>query len=334
MCRSPAPAAFVSAAFPIRPLNLAHACGIMSTAAVRTDVLVMTINAIHQLVLDLLRIPSPSQAVQTVRGLPVCIGTTIGLHRTENQDVASCFKMTDSTGSIFGAAVCDGMGGMLNGRDCAKAAVAALFAELMSPPAIANGDRLTAAVEHANREVFRLYSSHGGTTLSCVVVDHVGNVSAVNVGDSRIYKYSSNYIELITRDDNVINRDELGAAFEVPLFGEHLTQYIGMEPGLEHCVIEQSLLKSTHKLLLASDGLWRSNEGAFEAVARGAGNASTMATRLLQLCDWCGGLDNASLIAIDDITFMSSECCAVEQFGVDLWTPDAHIFLPFYDARV
>ena len=60
-------------------------------------------------------------AVRRVGELPVAIGTDKGRVRSENQDRAGVLRTQDDLGQTFIVGVlCDGMGGMAAGEECAS----------------------------------------------------------------------------------------------------------------------------------------------------------------------------------------------------------------------
>ena len=68
---------------------------------------------------------SQPRGTSQVDDLPVVLGTDVGLHRSENQDVVIFARIgSHHSEPTLIALVADGMGGMVDGRTCACLAVA------------------------------------------------------------------------------------------------------------------------------------------------------------------------------------------------------------------
>ena len=68
---------------------------------------------------------SPVSAVRRVAELPIAMASDIGLVRSENQDRAAILRiqLTEGRSSVV-VVLCDGMGGMSDGAECASLAIA------------------------------------------------------------------------------------------------------------------------------------------------------------------------------------------------------------------
>jgi len=118
------------------------------------------------------------------------VGTSLGAVRDANEDRALIARVsyapTPDRSFALGV-VCDGIGGLPRGGDAAFWAVSVFVSRFLRTPKLGTPDRLVAAATAANHAVYELLGGRGGATLSAVVVDRLGNVCGVNVGDSRIY---------------------------------------------------------------------------------------------------------------------------------------------------
>ncbi|GAA2898015.1 PP2C family protein-serine/threonine phosphatase [Microbacterium esteraromaticum] len=125
--------------------------------------------------------------------------THTGTRRALNEDAQL------STAPVF--IVADGMGGHEAG-EVASGAVVAEFSQLVGRDALELDD-VRRAVARARASVDQLATTgaRAGTTLSGVVissVDGLGYWLAVNIGDSRTYRFASGELEQISEDHSVI----------------------------------------------------------------------------------------------------------------------------------
>lgn len=266
------------------------------------------------------------------------IGTSIGLRRTQNEDRSCLARLSfgkPGLSPIHLAVVCDGLGGMEAGEEAAAQALTMVVASTFSniSGGAAPKDALVCSVEKANEEIFSHFHGNGGTTLSAAMILSEGQCFGVNVGDSRIYslKLGSSFIQLTT-DDNVatevqhlvaINPDQLE-------FGEHLTQFVGIGPEIR--IRAQQLLLGADidsRLVLASDGAWRATNGAFGKVILNAPTANDVVKRAINLSNWCGGVDNTTVLVTGSVHEMSCNHtkALLDLRGLsklDFWTPSGH----------
>lgn len=135
--------------------------------------------------------------------------TDRGMMRRANQD-ACAYKAEDAS-SAWGV-VCDGMGGARAG-DIASRIGVEVFREYMEkrevheqaqPPAAT----LRAAVEEGNEAILfianrnREYFGMGTTLVGAIVQD--GQVTVINIGDSRAYHVSHGAMRRVTRDHSIV----------------------------------------------------------------------------------------------------------------------------------
>ncbi len=190
--------------------------------------------------------------------------TDPGCVRTENQD-AYITEMLD--GALL-CAVCDGMGGAKSGN-VASALAAEIFVQAVKNtwrPGMEQKDvdtLLLGAVKMANFNVYdQSVSFEGfegmGTTLAAMLVEK-GRVTAVNVGDSRIYRINADGIHQVTKDHSLvqlmIDRGELTQEEARCYPGKNMiTRAIGTEPAVQ-CDLFHLEPQWGETWLICTDGL-------------------------------------------------------------------------------
>lgn len=257
----------------------------------------------------------------TIDDLSVAIATDVGLVRKENQDRIAVLRFYSPQGSSFiVGALCDGMGGMVDGSTCAAIALSTFFATCVRFRDRPIRERLSTATSHANILVYESYGGRGGATLSAFLVDSSGARSSVNVGDSRIYQISSGKLEQLSVDDTLAGQVErtspLGSGDNH--FGE-LLQFIGVGPALEPHLIDIDLPSSSHELLLTTDGAHSVTELAMRGVVSNADDPLIGVSRLTELANWLGGHDNASVMLASSLDVLGEY--RNEPTGIAVWDP-------------
>jgi protein phosphatase len=137
--------------------------------------------------------------------------TDRGKKRKDNQDTFRILSDEDNDVAVL--VVCDGCGGMRAGNIASTIAAEmfvnhiAYFLETSSDPSLIAAE-MAEAVHYANKTVYEKsiqfpeYSGMG-TTLTAVVSTTAGEVVA-NVGDSRAYHLTSEFIRQITKDHTFV----------------------------------------------------------------------------------------------------------------------------------
>jgi serine/threonine protein phosphatase PrpC len=262
----------------------------------------------------------------------VALALDRGLVREANEDcVLALHGIRSQTQDAFGFfVVCDGMGGHINGLQAAHLAVQTTC-EALLPHLIDDGfltheqwrQVLVDAVQQANRAIFRrnqsLRHSSGegpyaqrqistsqtslmGTTLAAALC--LGETAyLVNVGDSRIYRYTpAQGLTRETHDHSVVAAllaNRLITEEEVYTHPQRnrITRSLGTNALVEVDSFEVPLQADTI-LLLCSDGLWEATrDHCLEAVLATPGaTASFMTRQCIQLAKQGGGKDNVSCI--------------------------------------
>lgn len=235
--------------------------------------------------------------------------TDPGCVRTQNQDAFEIRKL--KRGAML-CVVCDGMGGAKAGNVASAMAaqefareVEAKYRASMSMEAV---DRLLdQAVQHSNFAVYDKAQQSDeftgmGTTLVAVLL-RGKSATVVNVGDSRVYRISSDGITQITIDHSLvqlmIRRGEMTPEQARNFPGKnYITRAIGTEPTVK-CDIFHLDLKRYDELLLCSDGLTNlvhDQEILFEVVH--GEEKSECCQRLLDIAKNRGAPDNVTSILV------------------------------------
>ena len=198
----------------------------------------------------------------------------IGRKRRTNQDSFAAVRLYDNA---FLSVVCDGMGGA-NGGNIASALAVKVFVEQVKkqlaaikseagegrkPDGKAIVSVLVRAARRANEAVyFRAAEEEAlngmGTTLVAALVVN-GDLYAVNIGDSRLYRIENGTIRKITKDHSyvqyLIDRGELTEAdAEKAGIRNIIIRSVGTEEDVDPDVFAEQL-DGEGFLLLCSDGL-------------------------------------------------------------------------------
>ncbi|WP_336632391.1 MULTISPECIES: PP2C family protein-serine/threonine phosphatase [unclassified Microbacterium] len=230
-----------------------------------------------------------------------------GLRRRVNEDAYLC------AAPLF--LVADGMGGHDAG-DRASAAVIAEFGPLTGRASLALDD-VRAALQRARRRVAAIASGGraAGTTLTGVVVADVGGAGywlAVNVGDSRTYRFANGLLEQVSVDHSVVQ--ELidagvlsGADASVDSRRNEITRAIGAgsDGQADYWMVPA---EPGDRILVCSDGL----SGELDArrlcdILRDERDPQAAATRLVHEALLHGGRDNITAIVVDALAVIGAE---------------------------
>lgn len=248
----------------------------------------------------------------SIPDLAIAIGTTTGAVRQRNEDRVAVANVHAANGEVyFVALVCDGVGGSDMGDTAASIAVAVFLDELvytrLRQPLELLLPKLIRRVDDRVRSVLQ---GRGATTISALVAASNGEVMATNVGDSRIYAWSPQKDKLlqVSRDDTMENElSDLSfkdpSALRFRGLGGSLSQAIG-ETGRTSDDLRIKLLGSElfpDGAVLATDGAWKGAEDGFNAVVKKAPTAANAVSRALSVAAWSGGIDNASLVAVEKV---------------------------------
>lgn len=255
-------------------------------------------------------------AIRRVGELPIAVISDIGNLRNQNQDRVAVLKVQLELNQPFVVlALCDGMGGMVEGAACASQTIASFFISCITNRNIVPSSRLAIAAQDANRVVHDTYKGSGGGTLSAILFDSTGLITGVNIGDSRIYSYGEFRLEQLTVDDTMSGLRP-GADNDLHARNE-LLQYIGMGDGMEPHIIESP--SSWDLMILTSDGAHYFDKGVMSMVIQNAKEPALAAKRLIEIAKWCGGRDNASIAIASPVAFQQQLSNDTEL--IQVWDP-------------
>jgi len=235
--------------------------------------------------------------------------TDPGCVRTQNQDTYQIEQLDRNT---LLCVVCDGMGGAKSGN-IASTLAADVFVQEIKQTWTSNMDQeridqmLRSAVKLANFTVYDQAAqfedfSGMGTTLAAALVKG-GEVTVVNVGDSRVYAVSTDGICQLTKDHSLVQmmveRGELTPELARTYPGKNfITRAIGTEAIVE-CDLFHHTIERGDCLLLCSDGLSNmmdDQEILFEVV-HGV-SKQHCCKRLLEIAKNRGAPDNVTSVLI------------------------------------
>ncbi len=235
--------------------------------------------------------------------------TDPGSVRTMNQD--ACFADHLDKNTLL-CVVCDGMGGAKAGNVASSLALEVFAQELKnSYHGDLSGDKLKSVLENAVKLAnFTVYDqaqqfedfSGMGTTLAAALI-RGREVTAVNVGDSRVYRINEEGITQITKDHSVVqlmvDRNEMTPEQAKTYPGKNLiTRAIGTE-SMVACDIFNVKLQKGDRLLVCTDGLSNllSDQEILFEVLHG-GELADCCQRLLDIALKRGAPDNVTSILV------------------------------------
>jgi serine/threonine protein phosphatase PrpC len=260
-----------------------------------------------------------------IEELGAVVATARGLVRSDNQD--RCLIARSRAQGWLCFIVCDGIGGMPNGGPAAEIAACRFIEALVEDRAPDTKGRLIRAVESANAEVHRRYTEKGGTTLAAVILDRSNSFYGVSAGDSRIYAASGKTrVEQVSTDDTIAGELQRikGINIEpenVDPTARQLAQYVGMGPGIQPRTYDL-MRDQSGPIVLCTDGVHSIPSRTFEQVTLHAPTPYKLGTRLIQISEWLGGFDNASLIVIPSVLkAISREDEPTRDDTVEVWSP-------------
>jgi PPM family protein phosphatase len=235
-----------------------------------------------------------ANSVRRVGISSIALSTDTGITRTENQDRCAVLRTRSEDGkAIVVIAVCDGMGGMISGGDCAARTIASFFLGCSHSSYATLEKTLLKATLLANEMVSSAHSGKGGSTLSAIALDSDGRLVGVNVGDSRLYcNYSAELLK-ISNDDTLSG--QLNAHYNLYSDQNGLLQYIGIGKEISpHILPIPYHQENEYRAIITSDGVHFLGSHLMRAIIQNAADSAKAAQRLTDLSKWCGGNDNAT----------------------------------------
>ncbi|AFY57898.1 serine/threonine protein phosphatase [Rivularia sp. PCC 7116] len=228
-----------------------------------------------------------------------------GLIRSNNQDA----YYIDPEGRFF--IVADGMGGHAGGEEASRIANVEIQKYLVSnwDSSKSSEELLKSALWEANEAILRDQQEHSeradmGTTVVAVVFRPGESPYVAHVGDSRLYRWRSSLLELITQDHTWVARALKMGDINIEEARNHpfrhvLSRCLGRDD-LHEVDVQPLDISSGDRLLLCSDGL--TEELADEKIACYLQENTALEKTALSLIEGAkdqGGHDNITVVIVE-----------------------------------
>lgn len=238
-----------------------------------------------------------------------CGISDIGLVRTNNED------FWEIVPEVRFYVLADGMGGHQAGEIAAKETVQELcktiketFKSSKKAPTLLDSHRIIRqAIQQVNLHVYNMSlaqeSLEGMGTTLCAALIHESGLVYAHVGDSRIYRFRNQHLQLLTKDHSLISDlMDFGQIGEIRpnecTFKNVLTKAVGTERSIEPSVHVTDILPND-TFMLCSDGLTdmlnrKEMEGCFQSFL----SIEETAQNLVKKAKEKGGVDNITVVLI------------------------------------
>ncbi len=237
--------------------------------------------------------------------MEVSSATSVGRIRPLNED-SYFVSEPDQSGTVL-AIVADGMGGHNAGEVASGKAVGIVQKDVLGKCGKNAKDVLVKAVNDANREIYEMsvntrnLSGMGTTMTACVAEEH--NVTAVQVGDSRLYLIRGEKITQITKDHSLVEMLLENGKITKEEARRHpqkniITRAVGTDKTVEADIYEFRA-EAGDVILLCSDGLVNMVEDEeILSVINLSETLNDAANKLVAEAETAGGTDNITVILI------------------------------------
>lgn len=236
--------------------------------------------------------------------MKISSATSVGCIRPLNED--SYFVSEPDSKTVL-AVVADGMGGHNAGEVASGEAVGIIRKDVLSKSGESAKDVLVNAIADANREIYEMSIqkqklSGMGTTITACLADEK-SVTAVQVGDSRLYLIRKDEITQITKDHSLVEMlVESGSITkeEARIHPQRnvITRAVGTDRTVEADVYE-FIPEENDVLLLCSDGLVNMvDDESILSIIQSAESLDDAAASLVSEAERAGGTDNITVILI------------------------------------
>ncbi len=244
---------------------------------------------------------TPNGGVRRVAPLVAAIASEIGCVRQDNQDRAAIVRGRDNQSRDYVVlAIADGIGGMRDGATCAALNIATFVAALDYQARQDVSDVkgwIRHAVLDADRAVFEQFRGDGGSTLVALVIRPGHDIHWVSVGDSRVYSTNGSRFAQVSIDDTIAG--QLGKDADAAFGQSKLLQFIGMGAEIEVHIGEFGT-GQVDAVVLTTDGIHYLSPTSswLGQIVSNASDPGVCVKRLVELANWCGGPDNATVAMI------------------------------------
>ncbi len=130
----------------------------------------------------------------------------VGQIRTENEDSLGVFKVDGGLLII----VCDGLGGNNAGEVASQLAVDSIYNHFRNSPGDNYIEKIKSSVTETNKVIYEKASSdtklNGMSTTAEVLFIKKDKAYIGHIGDSRIYKFTDNKLEQLTKDHSFVQK--------------------------------------------------------------------------------------------------------------------------------
>ncbi|TFY88626.1 serine/threonine-protein phosphatase [Pseudomonas kairouanensis] len=257
--------------------------------------------------------------MQHIDDLKLTMGSHLGLVRKRNEDRVASAKIRAANGqTYFAGIVCDGVGGSEFGDIAASIAIATFFSELArTKVAISTYDLTPHLLRKMDDAVRAELKGKGTTTASVILASSNREFVSANIGDSRIYSHGNgptDFKQLSTDDtlENELKRLSIGDASALNAKGllGSLSQALGesSRSSKDLKVRAQNNNPKVPGLLLASDGAWKVDSIGFDSIIANSKSGLDSAKRVIAFSNWVGGVDNTSILIIEDCQLIMDTC--------------------------
>jgi PPM family protein phosphatase len=235
--------------------------------------------------------------------------TDVGLVRSNNQD-----ELLVASG-LF--AVADGMGGAAAGEVASATAIRSLQEAFEAGEPTSRN--LSVAAQAANRAVWDQAEANPemrgmGTTLVALAQVEDGALAAINVGDSRLYRFHDDTLEQISSDHNLVAELVAEGRLSKEEAEYHprrniMTRALGVDPAVPVDLFQLEV-RPGDRFLLCSDGLPRElPDDHIASLLRRLKDPRQAARELVDEAKRRGGNDNITVLVVDvvDPSLMEEE---------------------------
>lgn len=236
--------------------------------------------------------------------MEVSSATSVGCIRPLNED--AFFVSEPGSGAVL-AVVADGMGGHNAGEVASGEAVGIIQKDVLGKTGESVKEVLIKAVADANREIYEMsirkkkLSGMGTTITACVAEEN--NVTAVQVGDSRLYLIRGDEITQITKDHSLVEMLIDSGSITKEEAKHHpqrnvITRAVGTDQTVDTDVYEFPT-EPEDIVLLCSDGLVNMvDDEKILSVIKNEKTLDDAANTLVLEAERAGGTDNITVILI------------------------------------